>query len=86
MAIVMPIEKMIYEVARCVKCGSTYSAGCRCWVVLKCPECGKAKMVERDATDPPQTHVVSAKCYQCSTGDFDETLYFGAHGEQLDVL
>lgn len=82
----MTINSMINSVARCVKCGASMREGCACWVKLKCPECGKTRMVDRDKTDPPETAEVQCTCDECDRGDFSECIYFDADGKQLDAL
>ena len=78
----MTIANLITAKAKCTKCGASYG-GCDCWVKLKCPTCGKTRMVERDNTDPPNTAEVHCTCDECDKGDFAEVLYFDRNGEQI---
>lgn len=57
-----PIERLIDATVRCVKCGKP--PGCDCWVLLRCPSCGRQKYTERADSEPPG-ETVELECPEC---------------------
>lgn len=53
-------------------------------IQLRCPECGRKKRVDRDATDPAGAVVAEIPCDRCDNGGgFPTTAYFDAEGREL---
>jgi len=82
-----PIESMIDAACVCLKCEKPGPPGsCGCWIKMRCPGCGKVKLIERDndvAGDPPDATEVRIHCPDCNSGDFDAPIYVGADGKEL---
>jgi hypothetical protein len=76
-----PIEKLIDAQVRCVKCGEP--RGCACWIFLRCPRCGKKKMIDRTTDDYPDAERVEIICPKCDDGDFHETMYYDKAGKHI---
>ena len=60
-----PIERMIDEA-----CGydPTKKPPKKEKITLRCPRCGKEKLVDRSTTDPPGTVVIETDCPPCGGG------------------
>ena len=77
-----PISALIDANVRCVKCGAR-TGGCSCWMELRCPKCGKQKSTERLPEDYPEAVRLEVMCPDCNAGDFDEPVYYDAHGNHI---
>lgn len=53
-------------------------------VTLRCPKCSRTMLTHPNRTDPPHTSVVEVICPDCDDGDFHESSYFNAAGQQID--
>lgn len=52
-------------------------------VVLRCPNCSRESVAERDALDPEEAAVVEIICPGCDRGDFNVPTFWAADGSEI---
>ena len=50
-------------------------------ISLRCPNCDRARFVERQPDDHPNATVVEIPC--CTPGGFDDVHFFDANGKEI---
>jgi hypothetical protein len=86
---VTPIDHLIDQNVRCLRCGAPRAARCDCMLTVRCPTCQTTIQAVRDPSqDPVGTVEIVACCLSCmSTSDPRYTItYLDADGDVIDVL
>lgn len=52
-------------------------------ILLRCPDCKREMMVDRDYTDYPEAVRVEVRCDNCDDGDFSEICHYDEAGNHI---